>query len=283
MSKLTKKVFTSNGTFTAPSGITEVLLIGFGGGGGGVGGTGAATGATIASSAGAGGGGSISSSVYVTIVPNTAYTVTIGAGGTGSVGFANGQQNTDGNPGSDTTFGSTLATFSGASGGSQELGQTTGGFGGAPFKGVGGINLFGNAVQVATHNSTAFAVFPANGGNGVGISGAQTAGAIGYPNISGTGAFVGGAAGTAGTTVTNAGGIGGSGGGAGPNGNGAAGGNGPNGIASGTGNNGNVGANAAANSGAGGGGGSSGSCGSSGSTTGGNGGNGGSGQLTIIY
>jgi hypothetical protein len=90
MAKLVKKVFTSSGSWTAPAGITEVILVGFGGGGGG--GTNQQ-----------GGGGSIQCQSYVSVVPGTTYTITIGAGG--GVG----------GDGGSTTFGS-LSTFIGASG-----------------------------------------------------------------------------------------------------------------------------------------------------------------------
>ena len=99
-----KVVFTASSTaWTCPSGITEVLLIGFGGGGGGGGGTAGSGTTTQTGGGGSGGGGSIQLSVYVSVVPGTSYTVAIGAGGTGGSGA-------NGNPGGDGTLGS-FATF----------------------------------------------------------------------------------------------------------------------------------------------------------------------------
>ena len=75
MAKLVKKYFTTTTTWTAPAGVTEVLCIATGGGGaGGFGGANINFG-------GGGGGGSVQKSQYITVVPNTSYTITIGAGG----------------------------------------------------------------------------------------------------------------------------------------------------------------------------------------------------------
>ena len=84
--------FTTSGTWTAPSGVNtvEVLAVAGGGGGGGggcsMGGTGS-LGNTTARPSGRGGGGGGGGEVVLrrlSVTPNTAYTVTIGAGGTGA-------------------------------------------------------------------------------------------------------------------------------------------------------------------------------------------------------
>jgi hypothetical protein len=111
---LVKKYFTSNSSWTAPAGVTNVILIGCGGGGGG-GSGGAAQSIGTYGVGGAGGGGSVLCTVHATVVPNTSYTVTIGAGGTGGTG-ATASNGNSGNAGSDTTFGA-LATFYGAGSG----------------------------------------------------------------------------------------------------------------------------------------------------------------------
>ena len=67
--------FTSTGTFTSPANVTtvEVLLVAGGGGGG--------------NNPGGGGGGGQVVKKYLTVSPSTAYTITIGAGGSsGSTG-----------------------------------------------------------------------------------------------------------------------------------------------------------------------------------------------------
>jgi hypothetical protein len=97
-----EKYITATGSWVCPAGVTKVLLIGCGGGAGGGGGAPAQN----ESGGGAGGGGSILGSQWITVSPNTSYTVTVGAGGTG------GASNQKGNNGSNTTFGS-LATFNG--------------------------------------------------------------------------------------------------------------------------------------------------------------------------
>mgnify|MGYP006921348424 CR=1 FL=1 len=70
-----KQIFTSSGTFTAPAGVTKVLISGIGaGGGGGQGG---------ANSCGAGGGaGQCVMNYPYTVTPGNTYTVTINPGGT---------------------------------------------------------------------------------------------------------------------------------------------------------------------------------------------------------
>jgi hypothetical protein len=93
---LVKKYFTASGSWVCPAGVTNVILVGAGGGGGGGNG---GTGST--EWAGGGGGGSIEQVSYVDVVPNTSYTITIGAGGAAAT------------VGGNTSFGS-LCTFYGA-------------------------------------------------------------------------------------------------------------------------------------------------------------------------
>ena len=124
---LVKKEFTSNSSWTAPAGITNVLVYGYGGGGGGC------------SNYYGGGGASWARYALVAVVPNTSYTITIGGGGNGgtSVGINVGAS------GTDTTFGS-LATFAGAAGGGGSCGGSIrGGYGDglAGYPGHGGDNL----------------------------------------------------------------------------------------------------------------------------------------------
>lgn len=107
---LRKDYLTASGSWTAPSGVTNILLIGCGGGGGGGGGN----------AQGAGGaGGALQNTCYVSVTPGNSYSITIGSGGTGSSGSSNGSD------GTDTLFGS-LATFTGASGGANVTTQNPG-------------------------------------------------------------------------------------------------------------------------------------------------------------
>ncbi len=242
-----KKEFTSSGSFVCPAGVTLVILVGYGGGGSGAGGR--SGGSTGGGAAGGGGGGSISYTTYVTVVPNTTYTVTIGAGGTAPAAATNG------NDGADTTFGS-LATFKGAGKGyySSDSKYSVGGLA------VGGVSYGSAAYLNTTQPQTAPG--PAIGSPGGGYTDSPVftyggANQMGY------------AGGAQASTVSSY--VGGGGGGGGPGGVGAAGGNGNN---AGTG---VAGSSAAANTGAGGGG------GGHGSTTGGAGGAGGSGKLIVMW
>lgn len=238
--------FTSGGTWVAPAGVTNVLLIGAGGGGGG----GPAY-SSSGSAGGAGGSGSIQVTGYADVTPGNSYTVAIGTGGAG------GAPNGVGSNGGSTSFGNVFYA-NGASGGTTGenafAGQTS-----------------SNICSGATLNWSPSAVQQAGTGGPV-IASTGGAGITGNPgvcNFSGNGAYTGGVGGTAVTNTT-----GGGGGGAGPQGNGGAGGN---CVSTGTSNN---GSGATANTGAGGGGGGgTAAVGASG----GNGGNGGSGYLHIVY
>jgi hypothetical protein len=244
MAKFNKAIYNSSGSWTCPAGVTEVMLIGYGGGGGGGGGV-------VGFGSGGGGGGSIQSTQYITgLVPNTNYTITIGAGGAG------GTQGNNGKDGYNTTF-STLATFACAGGG-----------------GVGSLStpysVYGGGVVTVPSSFRTNILTPliseALPGCGGAVPGSSSDGYAGIAQVFGLG-YAGGTGGL------NAGLYSGSGGGGG--GPGGVGGNGVNGVNGGSGNNGN---SAAANTGAGGSGG--GSCSYSPAGTGGSGG---SGSLTIIW
>lgn len=99
MDRFTKKIFNSSGTWTCPAGVTRILVWGMGGGASGCGGF-------ISSSYGRGGVGQNLQAVVLDVVPNTTYTITIGAGGAKTTSQL-------GNAGINTTFGA-LMTWSGA-------------------------------------------------------------------------------------------------------------------------------------------------------------------------
>jgi hypothetical protein len=295
-SRARSQTFTSSGTWTCPRGVTFVTLEGFGGGGGGGGGFSPPNGTldTIWGGGG-GGGGTLKYGAVVQVVPGTVYSVTIGSGGGGgAVGAA-------GSPGVDTTFGS-LATFSGASGGSAgvslDITTTPPGAmfiaGGLPLRDalpLGRISI--------THTSSAWDTYPlqcpGQGGYGLGNAGVFSlylGSREATKGISQPGRGPGGLGGNGGVQLASAspiheGGCGGGGGGgpawggtssrAGDGGNGGAANN-----SGGSGANGTAGTSAPANSGGGGGGGGAGGGGST-AGTGGAGGNGGSGQLTITW
>lgn len=111
------EVFTSSGTFTAPTDITKVYLSMIGGGGGGGGATNAGDGA------GGGGSGAWVVNRPYTVVPGNDYTVTIPAAAAGGA-----DQNSDGATGGTVVF-DALSIVGGSGGLRKAIG--TGGAGGA--------------------------------------------------------------------------------------------------------------------------------------------------------
>ena len=100
-----KTIILSNGTYTTPTGCKAILIEAIGAGGGGGGALGASSQASAASGGGAGG--------YVIRFespPSATYSVTIGTGGAGGIGAANG---TDGN---GTDFGGVAQANGGGAG-----------------------------------------------------------------------------------------------------------------------------------------------------------------------
>lgn len=276
---LKRAVFTSSGTWTAPAGCLYAILVGCGGGAG-------STATTSFNAGGGGGAGAQERTRFVPIVPNTAYTVTLGSGGGG------GTAGLVGGTGGSTTFvgGTVSVTMQGAYGGG------AGGNGGNAYVFCGGgvdHAMWGpsvDSVSIIT-NTTYFPIFylipPGGGGFGTSnhiVSAVPLSNygiALGGGSLNGT---IGGTSGGGGTNSgTSSGGGAGGGGGAGPYGNGTNAGSGGNGNNAGAGAGGTVGTSAAVNTGAGGGGGGSGGYGSTSGGAGAAGGGGGSGQLTIYY
>lgn len=140
-SSLKSQTFTGSGTFTVPAGITSVWVTMVGGGGSG--------GSNAQSSgAGGGGGGAYCLKRAVSVTPGAGVAVTIGGGG-------GGVNNSDGNDGGASSFGS--VSVSGGIGG---LGQSTFSMGGA-----GGGN---GGVGIGTNNASGRQPYPATGPGGRG-------------------------------------------------------------------------------------------------------------------
>lgn len=288
--RLVKKLFTTNGSWTAPAGVTAIWITGCGGGGGGGGGEDGTDGFTRTKCSGSGGGGAILHTFFLTVTPNTTYTITIGQGGAGGARAAVTASN--GADGTDTTFDG--YTFIGAShgrGGDSTQARFTGG--GMPVKGYRkpfkiDIDNLGTWVYSRFFDQT-----PGSGGSGFDYNGFAGGfdGDASFQQLAGVsvGSGVGGAAGADGATsgfAANGRGAGGGGcsavigsiGGAGGAGGDAAGGAGGSG---GLGTNGGNGSGYGAGGGGGGMGGNKNGGGTAG--TGGNGGNGSNGFLEVYW
>ncbi len=243
--RFVRQTFNSSGSWTCPAGITKVILWGMGGGAGGGGGQNAT--ASAGGNGGYGGAGVALQMAIVDVVPNTTYTITIGAGGTGGPNNAT-AATSKGTAGGDTSFGA-LFTWKGApTNGTVSLYKhyTSAARGYSVLSTTSSLLLgstSGNAANFNFGANPAFAYHGLRAARGT-FTQSTTTGAEGAGGCSGEG--IGGAGGS------NAGA-------------GAAGTN---------------GSNAAANTGAGGGGGAG---GSTVSQNGGSGGNGGSGQLIVTW
>jgi hypothetical protein len=275
--RFASQTFTSNGAFTVPPRVTQVMLIGWGGGGGGGSGIAGATAASERLVGGSGGGGALKCFALVAVTPGDTPAVVLGAAGAAGNG-------TNGGDGGNTTFGA-LATFKGGGGGVWQSGQsyapsstnTVMFFGGASKTGVPTTAL--SSQMTTASASVSFQSGPQYGGFSY-VSN-NTAGATAGGDSDD---YSGGAAAAAGSDDSTAYGGGcGAGGGAGPGGAGGAGGAGGNGNNGGAGAAGTAGGTAGANTGAGGGGGGNGGYGSASGGARGAGGAGGSGQLTVIW
>jgi len=139
-------IFTSDGNWVAPAGITKVYITAVGGGGGGGSGSG--------NSGGGGGGGGMLIKYPYTVVGGNTYAVDIGAGGAGgSIGGA------DGAAGANTTFDTAVIALGGAKG-EGSTGGSAGGLGAGGFDAVtstsGGYNLKGGNGAITAGGGTLF-------------------------------------------------------------------------------------------------------------------------------
>lgn len=197
----TAETFTSSGTWTKPAGATRVFVQGWGGGGSGgnVSGTGAASG---------GGGGEYSEAYFAAGDLGATVTVTIGDGGAQVT-----SNDTAGNNGTDTTFGSHLTANGGDGGTFHATNPISGGGGGTPFNSgvnglwgigasdaVGGFGLYSAAGGGSASGSSPKAGGPSKWG---GAGGGAASDGSGNPASGGT-SSAGGGAGGAGARDGNA-------------------------------------------------------------------------------
>lgn len=203
-------LYTSNGSFSVPIGVTSIIVKAWGAGGGGANGGGNPDSGDT--STGGGGGGGFSQSTLA-VSAGTNYAIAVGAAG--AIGSAGG----------DSTFGTTLVVAKGGTGGSGSAagtgGQASAGTGDTKYSGGnGGFGDQGGGGGSAGPNG--------NGSNGVNAGGAADNGGVsGGADNGGTGGSDpvrggGGGGGSANNAVGGAAGTPGGGGGAGED-NGAAG------------------------------------------------------------
>lgn len=168
--------FMADGTWTAPQGVTNISIEGWGGGGAGAGNTAAST-----DGEGGGGGGAYAKINSFTVTPGTGYATDLGAGAAGTTG-----QNVNG---SDTTFNSTTMVADAGSGGSNDTGGNGGGAGGTTAGSTGDVEYAGGT---GGNGGTGGATDIGSGGGG----GAAGAGGVGGTGGNGSA----GVAGSAGAT-----------------------------------------------------------------------------------
>lgn len=195
------QAFTSNGTFTIPTGITAVKITVVGGGGGG-GGALASLGCNIAA-AGGGGGGATAISFLTGLTPGNTLSVTIGgagsagSGGTPSSGGSGGNSTVASGTQSITTItanggsgggAASNGSSSGAAGGTASSGTINitgggGGAGGGSTGGVGGSSSFGGGGRgTATAAGVAGGAY-GGGGSGGGTNASQANGGAGAAGV----------------------------------------------------------------------------------------------------
>ena len=121
-----EKLFTANGTFVVPEGVSTLAVTAVGGGGGGGGGGNKSSGY-----AGSGSRGNVASAVPVFVNPSQSISVVIGQGGAGGVGGSNGSGGTGGAGSPAGSNGAGGSYTSGGHGGAGGSANGTGGHGGA--------------------------------------------------------------------------------------------------------------------------------------------------------
>jgi len=209
--------FLYSGTFTPLKNLTcDYLVVAGGGGGGGVGGGGGAGGLRSTVTA-TGGGGSLGSPL--SLLANTVYTATVGAGGSGSTGG----DGSSGSAGSNSVFATITSTgggfgsaanvvagTGGSGGGSRNntagSGTANQGYGGASWASLGG----GGGGAGAAGSAGSGGGTGGNGGAGVAISALATATSTGVSNYYAGGGGGGSNSGVGGA-VASSGGAGGGG------------------------------------------------------------------------
>lgn len=214
-----RQIFTSNGTWTKPSGAQFVRVICIGGGGSGGGGANGNPGGT-------GGGGAAYNEAFFNADDLTStVSVTVAAQTTGGAGAAgsSGADGTDGTVGNNSSFGSYLIAYGGGAGegGSavSESGGAGGGRAGAGGSGgssqsIGGLPATATTIDAISGQGAGSATGTADGGRGEyggGAGGGHSSGGAAAPLAGGGSLFGGGGGGAGGPTANTAGKAGGAG------------------------------------------------------------------------
>lgn len=205
------QIFSTSGTWSAPSGSPKTTHIILCGAGGGAGGGAETTLGTAESGGGGGGGGNYADSWVPTSALGSTVTVTIGTGGSGGIALTSNGTGNNGTAGGNSTFGSFLTAYGGGYGAGGQSAANSGGGGGAGFCGVGG-NATGSTSGTAGPcggagggtGGPAFNQINVNGGTGGGIG--VSAAPADPSGISGFGASGGGGGGGLNTSSATAGG-----------------------------------------------------------------------------
>lgn len=189
LGKITKQIFTANGTWTRPSGCKFIIIECVGGGGGG-GGAPIATPGFFAGGRGGGGAQYVRSIIDVTSLASAA--VSMGLGGTG--GNTSGSA---GNSGSNTKFNITTVVSNGGVGGGGAPADSTSAIGGTGGTGgTGDIKINGDIGGTGrTINSQPVAKSGKGGNNILGFGGNEIVLASGDDGSNGTGYGSGGSGG----------------------------------------------------------------------------------------
>lgn len=137
-------VYTSNTTFTVPSGVSSLQVAIAGGGGGG-----GSNNTTIAAGAGGGGGGGLVYNSSLSVSAGQQYAITIGGGGTGAT-----NSSSAGSSGSSSTWGGSITANGGGYGGAGGTQSTGAGNGGSGGSGGGGGGYNGGGTSSTTTRNT---------------------------------------------------------------------------------------------------------------------------------
>lgn len=189
-----QQIFTANGTFTVPAGVSRIFVTLLGGGGGGGGGGRDASGVCIPG--GGGGAGEYKYRIPVAVTPGQSIAVTVGAGGTGGTTILANQSSPlpNGTGGGVSSFGAYVTASGGGGGNGGFTGSgSVGGAGGAGWPGGEGGEYSASTTPALTRGGAGGS--SPLGGGGPARHGYQTSHATGYGAGGGGGAlyYLGGA------------------------------------------------------------------------------------------